>query len=99
EKKSDVALASHLVMDAVQGRFDRAVLLTNDTDFVVPVRIVREQLGREVVVVSPDVTISGELRKAASAGWILDRGLLFKCQLPNPVVDAAGREIHKPDRW
>jgi uncharacterized LabA/DUF88 family protein len=99
EKKSDVSLASHLLMDAVEDRFDRAVLLTNDTDFVVPVRIARERLGREVVLVSPDVTISDELRKAASAGWILDRGQLFKCQLPNPVIGPDGREIRKPDRW
>jgi uncharacterized LabA/DUF88 family protein len=99
EKKSDVPLASHLLMDAVEDRFDRAVILTNDTDFVVPIQLVRERLGREVLVASPDATISGELRRAASAAWVLDRGLLFKCQLPNPVIDRDGREIRKPDRW
>jgi uncharacterized LabA/DUF88 family protein len=99
EKKSDVSLASHLLMDGVEGWYDQAVLLTNDTDFVEPVRIVRERLHRDVIVVSPDREISGELRKTATAGFVLDRGLLFSCQLLNPVVDGDGREIHKPPRW
>lgn len=99
EKQSDVALAAHLMMDAFDDRFDRAVVLANDTDFVEPIRLVRERFGREIVVVSPDVTLSKTLRNAASAGWILDRGLLPACQLPSPLVDEEGRLIHRPQRW
>ncbi|HEU0115506.1 MAG TPA: NYN domain-containing protein [Thermomicrobiales bacterium] len=99
EKQSDVSLASHLVLDAIDDRFDRAVLFTNDSDFVTPIRLVRERTQREVIVLSPDVTINRELKKAASVGRIFDRGLLFKCQLPDPVIDAEGREIRMPDRW
>jgi len=99
EKKSDVSLASHLLMDTLDDRFDRAVLLTNDTDFVVPVELVRVRYGREVIIVSPDRAVNKELKKAASAGWVLDRGLLAKCQLPDPVVDSEGRSIHKPEKW
>jgi len=99
EKQSDVSLASHLIVDAVDGIFDRAVLLTNDSDFLEPVRMVRKRFGREVLILSPDVTISGALRKAADAGRVLDRGLLAVCQLPDPVVGPDGREIFKPSRW
>lgn len=99
EKQSDVSLASHLLVDASDGRFDRAVLFTNDTDFLEPIKLVRARFGLEVIVVSPDVTISKELKKAASAGWVLDRGLLFTCQLPDQLIDSAGRIIHKPVQW
>lgn len=99
EKRSDVSLASHLLLDAFDNRFDRAVLFTNDSDFVTPIQIVRARFQREVVVLSPDITISAELKKVATAGWIFDRGLLSKCQLPDSVFDAEGREIRMPDRW
>lgn len=99
EKQSDVSLASHLIMDAVDGLFDRAVLFTNDSDFVTPIQLVRERFQREVYVLSPDVTMNKQLEKAATAGWVFDRGLLFKCQLPEVVVDAEGREVRVPERW
>lgn len=99
EKKSDVSLASHLLMDAVDDHFDQAVLFTNDSDFATPIQMVTGRLGRRVVILSPDVTISKDLAKVASASRVLDRGLLFKCQLPDPVIDADGRLIRMPDRW
>lgn len=99
EKQSDVALASYLLLDAFDGVFERAVILTNDSDFLPPIRLVRERFGREVVVVSPGTTLSGDLRKAVDHGQVLDKGLLAVCQLPNPVLDGDGREIFKPRRW
>lgn len=99
EKKSDVSLATHLMVDAFEDRFDRAVVLTNDTDFTVPVSMVCERFHREVIVVSPDITLSRDLAKAGTSGHVLDRGLLSVCQLTNPVVDAQGRSIHKPTNW
>jgi uncharacterized LabA/DUF88 family protein len=99
EKKSDVSLASHLLVDAMDDLFDRAVLLTNDSDFLTPVQLVRERFGREMFVLSPDITMSRELQRAATASWVLDRGLLFRCQLPDPVADAEGRLIRMPDSW
>jgi hypothetical protein len=46
EKGSDVNLASHLLLDAFQGNFDVAAVLSNDSDLVEPVRIVTQVLGR-----------------------------------------------------
>lgn len=46
EKGSDVNLASHLLMDAFDNAYDCAVLITNDSDLVVPVRYVRERFGK-----------------------------------------------------
>lgn len=43
EKGSDVNLASHLLLDAFQGNFDVAAVLSNDSDLVEPVRIVTQQ--------------------------------------------------------
>jgi uncharacterized LabA/DUF88 family protein len=99
EKQSDVSLASHLLIDAFDDRFDRAVIFTNDSDFVTPIRLVRDRFNCEVFVLSPDTVVNKELAKAASAAWVFDRNLLAKCQLPDELSDADGRHIRKPARW
>jgi hypothetical protein len=46
EKGSDVNLAIHLLHDAHMGRFDVAVVVSNDSDLLEPIKIVREQLRK-----------------------------------------------------
>ena len=67
EKGSDVNLASHLVRDAIQNRFDVALVLSNDTDLVEPIRIVTQEAGRKLVWsprVAPGATALPFLRPA-----------------------------------
>ena len=52
EKGTDVNLASHLIYDACNDEFDIAYVITNDTDFVEPIRMVKEDLGKTVVIVA-----------------------------------------------
>jgi uncharacterized LabA/DUF88 family protein len=99
EKRSDVTLATHLLTDAFDGEMSVALLLTNDSDFVEPVRIVRERFEVRLIVVSPDDRVSKRLAKAASFARPLDYGLLDKCQLPDVVVDSDGRQIFRPPAW
>ena len=53
EKGSDVNLAAYILNDAWKGLFDVAVVITNDTDLVVPIEIVTKELNRPVYVVCP----------------------------------------------
>lgn len=99
EKRSDVTLATHLLTDAFDGRMSVALLVTNDSDFVEPIRIVRERFGIRVVVISPDDRVSKRLAKAASHARPLDQNLLGVCQLPDVVIDRDGREIRRPPAW
>lgn len=99
EKKSDVALASTLIVDAVQRNADVLVLVTNDSDFVPAVQVAKQVSACTVGVVSPDLAVSKELAKVADFAWQFDKGLLPVSQLPDPVVTQTGRVIHKPARW
>ena len=99
EKRSDVTLATHLLTDAFDGRMSVALLITNDSDFVEPVRIVRDRFGVRLLVISPDERVSKRLAKAASFARPLDYSLLERCQLPDVVVDPDGREIFRPPAW
>ncbi|MEX2648078.1 MAG: NYN domain-containing protein [Alphaproteobacteria bacterium] len=53
EKGSDVNLAAHLLNDAWRGSFDAAVVVSNDTDLVTPIRMVSVDRGKSVFVVCP----------------------------------------------
>ena len=44
EKGSDVNLATLPVAHAYQDRYEAAIVLSNDSDLVLPTRIVREEL-------------------------------------------------------
>jgi uncharacterized LabA/DUF88 family protein len=53
EKGSDVNLATYLLRDAYTQRFELAVLITNDSDLVEPVKIVRKEIGLPVGILNP----------------------------------------------
>ena len=44
EKGADVSLASNLIHDAHRGLFDRAVIISNDSDLAEALRIVKEEV-------------------------------------------------------
>ena len=98
EKGSDVNLGVHLVRDAFKGNFDRAAVLTNDTDLVEPIRIVTEELGLPVVLLTPSAKPATSLaRVAASVRHI--RPYIGPCQLPDPIVTPGKKPIAKPAEW
>ncbi len=61
EKGSDVNLATHLLHDAHMGRFDVGVVVSNDSDLLEPIKIVRKQLGKKVGILNPHPTPSRAL--------------------------------------
>jgi len=99
EKGSDVNLATYLLLDAFFDRYDLAVVVSNDSDLAEPVRAVRDELHRRVLVVSPQERVTARLRQAASDSRILRPGVAARCQLPVPVIDAQGRHIRPPATW
>ena len=99
EKGSDVNLATHLVHDAYQGNFQVAVLVTNDSDLLEPIRIVRQELHFEVGILNPHLhTPSQVLTRHASFIKQLRAGPLKASQFPSTLKDTNG-EFHKPGVW
>ncbi|CAN5752185.1 hypothetical protein BH24ACT4_BH24ACT4_14410 [soil metagenome] len=62
EKGSDVNLASWLLMDAFRGRYDAAVVVSNDSDLVEPVRMVVHELGLPVAILNPSGSTHDQLK-------------------------------------
>ena len=98
EKGSDVNLASHLVRDAFTDRFDLAVVVTNDTDLVEPIKIVVEDTGKRVGLLSPSSKASASLVAAASFLKHIDQTDLNACQFPDEI-EHNGKLIKRPVEW
>jgi hypothetical protein len=98
EKGSDVNFGAHLVRDAFQGKFETAAILTNDTDLVEPVRIVTEEVGLPVILLSPTAQPAVSLRNLTTQVRHI-KPYLGPSQFPAILVDRRGRQIHKPLVW
>jgi hypothetical protein len=99
EKGSDVNIAAHLVYDAYQHDFAAAVLVTNDSDLLEPIRIVRHELRLDVGILNPHRhTPSRVLTRHASFIKQIREGSLKSSQFPQTLQDAHG-EFHKPRGW
>jgi len=98
EKGSDVNLAAHLLSDAFTNAFDVAVLITNDSDLLEPIKLVRGKLGRSVGILNPHRHPSWVLSGAATFKKKIRPPGLPACQFPQTLTDSKGT-FHKPPMW
>lgn len=100
EKGSDVNLAVHLVNDAWHDRFDIALVMSQDTDLIEPIKIVSRELGKTVVLVWLDGRQPSH-RLASAATYVRHaRSADFSASLfPNPLPRAGKAPLNKPQGW
>jgi uncharacterized LabA/DUF88 family protein len=99
EKGSDVNLATHLLNDAHLGAYEAAVVVSNDSDLVEPIRMVRESLGKKVVVLNPfPKRSSAALRKHSDIVIPIRAHAVRRSQFTDTLEDQHGT-ITRPDAW
>jgi hypothetical protein len=98
EKGSDVNLATHLLHDAHMDTFDVAVVISNDSDLLEPIRIVREQLHKRVGILNPHKNPSRALLPHIDFIKQIRAGVLKTAQFPATLTDAHG-VFTKPRAW
>ena len=101
EKGSDVNLATYLVHDAHRKLFDTALVLSQDTDLLEPIRIVSKDLKLPVGVVQLDNrNANHRFRRAATFMRNAREAHYKRSQFPDEVRDKNGDFLaQKPDRW
>jgi uncharacterized LabA/DUF88 family protein len=98
EKGSDVNLATHLLHDAHMNRFDIAVVVSNDSDLLEPIKIVRRELGKKVGVLNPHPHPSRAILPHIDFIKQIRRGALMAAQFQPTMADAHGT-FTKPNTW
>ena len=53
EKRTDVDIATHLLVDCFLDDFDEAVVISNDSDLVSPIEMVKSTFGKTIGVINP----------------------------------------------
>ena|SRR5579862_7470369 len=98
EKGSDVNLATHLLHDAHMGRFDIAVVVSNDSDLLEPIKIVRNELHKKVGILNPHSNPSRALLPHIDFIKQIRAGVLQAAQFPVTLTDTHGT-FTKPPSW
>ena len=98
EKGSDVNLATHLLHDAYQNRYECAVVISGDSDLLTVVQIVKNELGKPVGVLNPQKRPSRMLEQHATFYKHIRPGVLAASQFPRMLTDERGT-FSKPVGW
>ena len=98
EKGSDVNLATHLLHDAHTGKFDIAVVISNDSDLLEPIKIVRQQLRKTVGVLNPQKHPSRAILPHIDFIKQIRPGALQASQFAGTLSDQYGT-FTKPATW
>ncbi|MCB0186179.1 MAG: NYN domain-containing protein [Caldilineaceae bacterium] len=98
EKGSDVNIAVHLLSDGFRNAYDAAVVVSNDSDLLPPIKFAKEELGKLVGILNPQKHPSVVLAATVHFVKNIRKGVLAKSQFPVTLADADG-SFTKPANW
>ena len=99
EKQTDVNIATEMLADAFQDRFDTALVISGDSDLVPPIDKIHKELpDKKVLVAFPPRRSSNDLAKTCTSFFINQKTIRVSL-LPNPVRKPDGTELRKPSDW
>jgi uncharacterized LabA/DUF88 family protein len=95
EKETDVNIALYMLNGAYKAQYDKAYLLTRDSDLVPAVSMIRQEFPRtEIVVVAPPLMgHSNDLIRVCNSKRKIHPNQVFDCLLPEKVYDAGGNVV------
>ena len=100
EKQTDVNIAIHLLKEAFLDSFDTAMLVTNDTDLVPAINMVKALFPKKRIgIVFPIDRWSSELKQVTHFWRKTTKKILKKSQFPEDVTLPDGTVISKPPSW
>jgi hypothetical protein len=104
EKGSDVNLGTHLLVDGFGDRYDAAVVVTNDSDLKNPMRVVMDDLRKEMWILYPTGqagskrTLHPALKHVTTHQRPIRSGVVGASQFPSSINDSKGT-FNKPSSW
>lgn len=100
EKMTDVNIASHILIDAYQDKYDCAILISGDSDLVPPIRFIHDMFkNKRVFVAFPPKRSNNSVSLVARGSMTLGRKLLADCQFESNVLKKDGYILKKPTEW
>lgn len=99
EKQTDVNIALRVMCDGVNDVYDRAVIVSGDTDLVPAVEAIHKTApDKEIGVMFPLRRYNNSLRKVADFAFTMREKMLARCQFPDTIV-IGNTTVEKPESW
>ncbi len=101
EKRTDVNLATYLMLDCIDDEFGEVVVISNDSDLVLPIELAASRFGKIAGVISPQRPSQFSRSLLGVASWYLrqiNRSVLAASQFPDVVQHTRG-PVTKPASW
>lgn len=100
EKMTDVNIATQIMIDAFQDRYDMAMLISGDSDLVPPIRTIHELFkNKRVFVAFPPKRHNSSVALVAKGSMIIGRKKLVDSLFESEVVKKNGFILRKPKEW
>lgn len=95
EKETDVNIAIQLVSDALQDKYEKAILVSADTDFIPAVRMVRNQSRKRVEIWAPP----GRSQPGRGLAREITEVMIEQSLLPDKVILSKGKAVFRPQAY
>ncbi len=100
EKMTDVNIATELLTDAFNDKYDTALLITGDSDLVPPMKAVHQNFANKRVMVGfPPARFNVNVKNSAKGSFMIGRSSLKHAQLPEQIVKVNGYVLNRPTPW
>ncbi|EMO21510.1 NYN domain protein [Leptospira santarosai str. HAI134] len=99
EKGTDVNIASHMLLDGFKNKYDIGVLISNDSDLLEPIRILRNEFKKKIGYINPQKNTSQVLKNNSDFMKSIRDTSIRQSQFPNEVLNSSGNKILKPNDW
>jgi uncharacterized LabA/DUF88 family protein len=100
EKMTDVNIAVNMLVDAIHNRYDKALLISGDSDLVPPIKAIHSNFPeKKVVVAFPPNRHNNSVKNVAKGSFILGRTKFTKNQFPDSIKTVDGFTISRPKKW
>jgi len=101
EKRTDVNIAIRLYDMASRDEYDRALVISGDSDLVPAIEMVLKRFPtKKVEILTPPGRRAKELTEASGIPRKkIKTKHLMSCQIPDPYTTRSGEIVHKPSEW
>jgi uncharacterized LabA/DUF88 family protein len=100
EKRTDVNISVRMIRHAFQDKYDKAVLISGDSDQIPTISCIKELYPKKIIYsVIPFNRKANEIKRIAHLHGHVDERKLKTSLFPDKIVLPNGREIFKPIEW
>jgi uncharacterized LabA/DUF88 family protein len=97
---TDVNIATQMIIDAYQDKYDMAMLISGDSDLVPPIRAIHANFKQKRVFVAfPPKRHNSSVALVAKGSIVIGRKKLADNQFPAEITKHDGFILKKPKGW